>query len=47
MIDKIISVTHHDLPEFIEMHKLAPPEIIKSKVLAVKVEDNIPTKIEP
>lgn len=28
------------------MHKLAPPEIIKSKVLAVKAEDNIPAKVE-
>lgn len=32
-------MVHKDLPEFLDIHKLASPEIISSKVLTVKSQN--------
>ncbi|CAK55863.1 unnamed protein product (macronuclear) [Paramecium tetraurelia] len=39
-IAEIVNVVHQDLPEFLEIHKLASPDIIQSKVLTVKSQNS-------
>ncbi|CAD8141943.1 unnamed protein product [Paramecium octaurelia] len=38
-IAQIVNVVHKDLPEFLDIHKLATPEIISSRVLTVKSQN--------
>ena len=37
---EIVGVIHQDLTEYLDIHKLAPPEIVKSKALTLKSQNN-------
>ncbi|CAD8046302.1 unnamed protein product [Paramecium primaurelia] len=39
-LSEIVGVIHQDLTEYLDMHKLAPPEIVKSKALTLKSQNN-------
>ncbi|CAK90754.1 unnamed protein product (macronuclear) [Paramecium tetraurelia] len=39
-IAQIVNVVHKDLPEFLDIHKLATPEIISNRVLTVKSQNS-------
>ncbi|CAD8052140.1 unnamed protein product [Paramecium sonneborni] len=46
-IAQIVNVIHRDLPEFLDIHKLASPEIIQTKVLTVKSQNLQVSQINP
>ncbi|CAD8048517.1 unnamed protein product [Paramecium sonneborni] len=46
-IAQIVNVFHKDLPEFLDIHKLASPEIIQTKVLNVKSQNLQVSQINP
>ncbi|CAK72205.1 unnamed protein product (macronuclear) [Paramecium tetraurelia] len=39
-LSEIVGVIHQDLTEYLDIHKLAPPEIVKSKALTLKSQNN-------